>query len=97
MTMSQNTRVVVAKNQVSSEFPDNEIVVMDVNEGAYYVLNEVGARVWTMIQTPKQVGELVAALTEEYDVPADLCAQEVLELLADLASRKLIEVQDEVS
>jgi len=80
---------------VSSDFLEDEIVVLDVHEGAYYLLNPVGARIWSMIQTPKTVAELIDTLLEEYEVTPERCASEVMDLLRDLAGRKLIEVTHE--
>lgn len=95
--ISRNSVVVVAENQVSSELLDDEVVVLDVQEGAYFVLNPVGARVWSLIQEPKTVGELVDALRDEYDVEEERCAREVIDLLQDLAGRKLIDIGDEAT
>ncbi len=92
--MSRNAVVVVGKKQVSSELLDDEIVVLDVQEGAYFILNPVGARIWSLIQTPKTVAELIGVLIEEYKVEEDRCAREVIDLLQDLADRKLVEVLD---
>ncbi len=92
--MSRNAVVVVGKKQVSSELLDDEIVVLNVQEGAYFILNPVGARIWSLIQTPKTVAELIGVLIEEYKVEEDRCAREVIDLLQDLADRKLVEVLD---
>lgn len=94
-TISKDSVVVVATDQVSSDFLDEEIVVLDVHDGSYYVLNPVGARIWSMIQNPRSVIELIAALQEEYEVAADRCAREVIDLLEELAERELIDVRDE--
>ncbi len=95
--ISRNSVVVVAQRQVSSELLDDEVVVLDVQEGAYFVLNPVGARIWSLIQEPKTVGALIDALLEEYDVEEDRCAREVTDLLQDLARRKLIDIRDEAT
>ncbi len=94
-TISEDSVVVVATAQVSGDFLDEEIVVLDVHDGSYYVLNPVGARIWSLMQKPRPVSELIAALQEEYEVAADRCAREVIDLLEELAARKLIDVRDE--
>ncbi|MBE0592473.1 MAG: HPr-rel-A system PqqD family peptide chaperone [Gemmatimonadales bacterium] len=86
--------VVVTPKQVWSDFLEDEIVVLDVQEGAYYVLNEVGARIWAMIQEPRTVDEIIRALLEEYDVEETQGVHEVVRLLQDLANRGLVDVRD---
>lgn len=92
--ISEDSVVVVTGNQVSSDLLDGEIIVLDIHEGAYYVLNPVAARIWTLIQTPKQVADLVEVLIQEYEVASDRCTREVIHWLRDFASRKLVKVEN---
>ncbi len=92
-SISQDSVVVVTDRQVSSEFMDDETVVLDIYDGAYYVLNPLGAHIWTMIQEPTTVRELVNDLLEEYEVTADRCTRDVIDLLQELVDRKLVEVR----
>jgi Coenzyme PQQ synthesis protein D (PqqD) len=94
-SLSKRSIVVVTDSQVSSEFMDDEMVILDVYQGVYYVLNALGTRIWSLIQTPRPAGELIDILLEEYDVDADRCTREVFELLQELATRRLIEVRSE--
>ena len=41
-----------------------ELIMMSVQNGVYIGLNEVGARVWEMIASPKDISELCGALAE---------------------------------
>ena len=82
-----------SKDQVSSDLGE-EIAILDLKEGVYYGLDEVGARVWELIQTPITVGEIRDSLVEEYDVEPDRCEQDVLALLQRLVDQGLIEIVD---
>ncbi|MBE9065715.1 PqqD family protein [Leptolyngbya cf. ectocarpi LEGE 11479] len=82
--------------QISSEL-NGEVVILNLSSGVYYGLNEVGARIWELIQQPCQVHELHNVLLEEYDVPTDTCRQELLKLLLELKNACLIEVKNETS
>jgi Coenzyme PQQ synthesis protein D (PqqD) len=67
-----------------------ELIMMSVESGAYLGLNEVGARVWEMIDTRKEISELCAGLAEEFEVSAEACRAEVESFLAELESRGAI-------
>jgi len=56
-------------------------------------LNPIGARIWNLIQEPRQVAQLQDQLLSEYEVDPARLATDVRELLADLAEHGLIEVQ----
>jgi len=83
--------VVAAPDQVSSDLA-GEAVILNLATGMYYGLDEVGARVWSLLQQPCAVGALRDAILAEYDVEPERCEQDLLALLADLESAKLVEV-----
>ena len=67
-----------------------EIVMMDVNSGNYHILEGVGGSVWTLIETPRPVFEIVAALQKEYDVDAQTCESETLSFVQDMLASDVI-------
>jgi hypothetical protein len=67
-----------------------EAVILHLDDGIYYSLNPVGARVWDLLQEPRTTDELVARVVEEFDVAADRCRMDVEELLSALRSRALV-------
>jgi hypothetical protein len=85
--------VVAAKDQSSCPLGDDTIV-LDLKAGLYFSLNNVGAFVWQMIQAPKSVAEIRAAIVATYDVEPDICERDLVALLRDLAARDLIEIRD---
>jgi hypothetical protein len=67
-----------------------ELVMMSVDSGVYIGLNDVGARVWDLIETPRDMGELCSTLSEEFDTTPDVCRPEVEAFLAQLEQRGAI-------
>lgn len=92
-TISEQSTVVAVKGQVSSDL-GGEVAILNLDAGMYYGLNDVGARVWEMIQEPKPVSEIHATILEEYDVEPAEGKRDVLALLRELANEGLIEVRD---
>ncbi len=91
-TVSQRSIVVAAKDQVSSDL-GGETAILDLKAGMYYGLDDVGARVWDLIQEPRDVGDIRDILLEEYDVAPERCERDLLALLQRLADEGLIEVR----
>jgi hypothetical protein len=94
LKISSTAIITSAQNQLSSELAD-EAVILNVDSGVYYGLNEVGARIWELVQKPCSFSELHRILIEEYDVPSDACKQDLTKILLDLERANLVEVSDE--
>ncbi len=93
-TVSRDMTVVAAKGQVSSDL-GGEVAILDLERGTYYGLDEVGARIWEIVQEPAAVSEVQATVIEEYDVEPARAERDVLALLQRLVDEGLVEVQDE--
>lgn len=95
MSLSTESIVVASSAQVSSELQD-ESVILDVQSGTYYGLNDVGASIWTLIQEPKAIANVQASIMAEYEVSAEQCEQDILTLLEQLIEIGLVNIYDEV-
>src|SRR5439155_25926548 len=92
--ISGHSIVVVAKEQVSCDL-GGEAAILNLQNGVYYGLDPVGARIWNLIQEPKGINEIYEILLKEYNVDPDRCERDLLALLQKLAAEGLIEVRDE--
>jgi hypothetical protein len=85
--------VVVTDRQVACEV-GGEAVILHLDDGVYYGLNEVGARVWQLVQEPRRLSEIVDAIVSEYDVSREQCQGDVQGLVHELLEKKLVIVRD---
>ena len=92
--VSVDSTVVASDGQVSSDFGE-EVAILDFKVGVYYGLDDVGARVWQLVQEPKKVREIRNVLLEEYEIEPDRCERDLIELLRSLAGEELIEINNE--
>ena len=72
---------------------DDELVGLSIDQGVCYGLNVVGTRIWALIATPRSIDSLCDELLSEFDVEADECRQEVIELLEALRTEGLVTVR----
>ena len=91
--MSDAAVVVVAADVLGSEL-GSEVVMLNLRDATYYGLDEVGAEVWRLIQRPITIGRVIASLVDAYDVDAQQCRTDVINLVAVLRERGLVEVRD---
>ena len=71
---------------------DGELVMLDIESGNYLGLSPVGTRIWELLDQPRSVGDVVGILGTEYDVPAEVCAQETLNFIGQLLDNGLVRV-----
>jgi hypothetical protein len=71
-----------------------ELVILSLKDGVYYGLEDVGARVWELLQRPIRVSAIRDTLVAEYEVEPGRCGRDLRKLLQDLATRGLVDVRD---
>jgi hypothetical protein len=62
----------------------DELVMMSAEKGNYIGLSEVGARIWELIETSRDLDSVCAQLQAEYDVAPEACRTEVESFLNEL-------------
>lgn len=62
--------------------------IADMN--SLYTLNETGAFIWEQIDGKKNVGEIIAALMEEYDIDEKTAFGDVLQFMENLSNYLII-------
>ena len=90
--LTAHSVVAAARNQVSCDV-GGESAILNLDNGVYYSLNPIGARVWKLIEQPRRVGEIRDVLLGEYDVEPGLCESDLFVLLSRLLEQGLIELR----
>jgi hypothetical protein len=85
--------LVATDDLLSTEF-SREFVILNLKDGVYYGLEEVGARVWELLQSPVTVRAICDAISAEYDVASARCERDTRSLVDDLVSRGLVTVRE---
>lgn len=94
MTILRDTRVERDPAHFAAATGARELAVMSVEQGAYYGLNEVAARIWQLVDQARSVESICAALLAEYDIEAERCEREVVACLEALVAEGLVRVVD---
>lgn len=71
---------------------DGEAVLLETASGRYYGLDEVGTRMWSLLQIHGETGAVCRVLLAEYDVSEDLLLADLEKFVETLAARGLLEV-----
>ena len=72
---------------------DDTIVMMDVDEGQYYELDPVGARIWGLLETGRSAADICDTLAAEFAIDPDTCHRDTLEFLQAASAMRIVHVQ----
>jgi len=67
------------------------VVLLDLDGGHYFSLDDAGSRVWDLCDGRHSVAEIVGIVRGEYEAPAETIERDVIELLNDLADEQLLD------
>ena len=78
--------------QVMARDVGTETVILNLESGIYFGLDQVGARIWQLLSAGKTLAEVCDAMVADYDVSHDDIQRDVLALVEQLQSQHLIEI-----
>jgi hypothetical protein len=82
-------RVQPNKEEVAAKVMDGEAILINLSNGVYYSMDKVGAAIWELIETGCSFEEMVAALSERYQVSAEQAQTDLERLVGELLDEKL--------
>jgi coenzyme PQQ synthesis protein D (PqqD) len=71
----------------------DETIILKLDSGTYFGLDEVGSRAWELIQSRGCLAEVLEALVAEYEVTAEDLWRDLESLVGRLLDHGLVEVQ----
>jgi len=83
-------------DQVSCDL-SGEAVILNLNSGMYFGINEIGASIWAALEEPRTLDYLRETILSAYRVDRGTCDHDVMEFLADMQSAGLIGVDNEAT
>jgi hypothetical protein len=82
-------RLVVNESVVSAEL-EGEMVLLNLESGVYFGLDEVGTLIWKALEAGVSEESVVRQLVEEFDVESDRARSDVTTFLSTLEEHGLI-------
>ena len=86
----RDDQVFTISNDVLFQEVSGETVLLDLESEQYFGLDEVGTRIWALLNEGQSVDAIVETLLAEYEVGREQLAGDVRELLAALLDAGLI-------
>ncbi|MBC7260572.1 MAG: PqqD family protein [Chloroflexi bacterium] len=85
------SRVTIGKEVLFQDL-GGEAVLLNLESGKYYGLDEVGTRMWSLLIEHGQVKGAYTALLAEYDVSEERLEEDLLHFVDELVSHGLLQI-----
>jgi coenzyme PQQ biosynthesis protein PqqD len=78
------------RDRVLTQRAAGQWILLDLDGGQYYALDEVSGRIWDLCDGSRDVAGLVAALCEDFEAPAETVEADVLAFLGEMVEERLV-------
>ena len=86
-------RVSISANVLVQEL-DGELVLLNLDRGTYFGLDEVGYQIWMQITNCPSIEQAFVALESQYEVEPDQLRSDMTKLIVQLGEHGLVELND---
>ncbi len=86
-------RIIYRNQDIVFTDMDNEIVMMEMDSGNYYALDEVACEVWRLLENRISFADICLKLSENYDVETKQCATDITPFLVGLSEQNLLFIE----
>jgi hypothetical protein len=83
-------RSFVASEEVLFQEVNDEMVLLDLSSENYFGLDEIGTRIWMLLNKGKSERQILDVLADDYEVERETLEKDVGELLGKLVEAGLI-------
>lgn len=86
------SRVIVSPNTLHQEI-EGEAVLLHLESETYFSLDEIGTRIWQLLERHGDVERIAAEMLNEYDVEESQLREDIERMVRDLTEAGLVTVE----
>lgn len=72
---------------------DSQFVLMNLDIGNYYTLDDIGSRIWELLEAPTTLSELCRLLVNEYQIDEPTCNVDISIFIKELINNHLVKIK----
>lgn len=92
--MALSKTYAINTSRAISETLDGETIIINLESGTYYSMNETGSLVWSYLESGYSLDTIVECLLQQYEATPEIVEKAVLDLIALLEADQLIAQTD---
>lgn len=88
-------KIVIDKDRITWRKLQDEFVLMHLDTGAYYSLNETGVIIWQGLVDERPYAAIITEIIEQYEADEETVRRDFEGLVNDLSGQGLVELVEE--
>jgi len=92
----ESKKITITEEALSQEV-NGEMVILDLKSESYFGLDEVGTRVWQLLQEHRNVKKVFGIMLGEFDVSEQQLKTDMDNLIDDMMKNGLLQITDGLS
>jgi hypothetical protein len=92
--ISLETHIARRADLMVAELSDNELVMLNIQRGSYYGMDDTAKAIWDYLTEPRSVAALVDHLLTCFAVDRQTCEREVLAFVNEMLNDEIVSVVD---
>jgi hypothetical protein len=86
-----DTETIVSRNaEITFTEMDEEIVMVNIDRGEYYGLDNIASDVWGMLEEEMRLMDLCEALSKKYGIETGQCIKDTLPFIREMAENEVV-------
>ena len=81
-------------SHTASRLVDKEAVIIIPEDNRVKVLNEVGSRIWGLLDGRRNIRQIATVISDEFEVDYDKALEDVVEFIDELCQRKMVVLKE---
>ena len=95
--MKLETKKITISEEALSQEVNGETVILDLKSESYFGLDEVGTRIWQLLQEHGDVRKTFDVMLDEFDVEEDQLENDMSALLDEMLEKGLLHIEESKS
>lgn len=81
-------------SKTASRIVEGEAIIFTPEDSMIHSLNEVGTRIWELLEEEKTIEEIVKVICHEYEVEEKEAEKDILEFIKILQHKQIVEIKE---
>ncbi len=80
------------REEIIAGLVDGDLMLLNIETGYYHTVNPTGRRIWELLEQPRSLDEICAALSQEFNVSPQDCLAQTHIFIQELLQRNVVQV-----
>ncbi|MEW6607296.1 MAG: PqqD family protein [bacterium] len=86
-------KLVLRGSKTASRIVEGEAVIFTPEDSMIHSLNEVGTRIWELLEQEKTIEDIVRVICKEYEVEEKEAEQDIMGFIETLHDKKIVDLK----